>query len=94
MLILSSTLCQPCQRLKVELGDGSGMPVPVEWHVDDMEMNRTWRVTAVPTVILLDADGAEVKRLEGFRTKAQLTAWCRSGKGDRGLLLRIMPWRG
>jgi hypothetical protein len=42
---------------------------------DGSEAGEPWKVTAMPTLLLLDADGKEVKRATSFLDPAELVAW-------------------
>ena len=85
--------CPPCQHLKnvvfpsLEAQQGLARYVPVSLMTemkdrrlipDNALVAQRFRVEGYPTMLILDAEGREVKRQVGaFRTGADLKAWLR-----------------
>ena len=82
--------CGPCLRLKrdtlpaQEVKSQLGGMIAASIQVEDAEHNgnqegealtRTYNLKAFPTLLVLDADGKEVRRFEGFLTPAQMQAF-------------------
>lgn len=66
----SATWCQPCKRVAPIWDAAKAVDDDrnyIEFDVDEMtpEALRAWRVSSVPTVVRLDADGNEVDRATG-----------------------------
>ncbi len=74
----TSVFCAPCRATRQILRDVAGM-VPGVSHVDldvdeHLELARELDVQRTPTVLVLDADGAIVKRASGQPRKADVIA--------------------
>ncbi|MFD7664267.1 thioredoxin family protein [Streptomyces sp. NPDC059788] len=74
----SSAFCQPCRATRRTLAEVAGMvdgvahvEIDAEAHLD---LVRTLRVRRTPTVLVLDADGAVVRRAAGQPRKADVIA--------------------
>jgi thioredoxin 1 len=74
MLKFSASWCQPCKQLTETL---KGMELPFPVSEIDVDQNRDaaieYGIRGVPTLILLDEDNNQLKRLSGAMTKQQLT---------------------
>jgi thioredoxin len=80
LLDVYATWCGPCKMMAKELAGAA-----TEWHdrvrlakMDSDKYPRlasTFKVQGLPTIILFDANGQEVDRLEGALPKAQLMQW-------------------
>ncbi|WP_327701733.1 thioredoxin family protein [Streptomyces decoyicus] len=78
LLQFSSAFCQPCRATRRTLGEVAGMVEGVA-HVeidaeDHLELVRQLNVLRTPTVLVLDADGAIVRRASGQPRKADVIA--------------------
>lgn len=65
--------CAPCKMLSSML-KSTDLGIPVE-EIDideNIELPKKYGVRGVPTMVLLNNDGVEVRRLVGLPTKAQL----------------------
>lgn len=73
ILKFAASWCAPCKKLTSMLqATDVGMPVE-EIDIDEnMGMAQLYNVRGVPTLVLLDDMGAEVRRITGLPTKAQL----------------------
>lgn len=73
ILKFAASWCQPCKMLSGML-ESTDLGIPVEEiDIDDnMELSMKYGVRGVPTMVLLNDDGVEVRRLTGLPTKAQL----------------------
>ena len=74
----SSAFCQPCRATRRTLAEVSDMVEGVA-HVEIdaegcLELVRRLGITGTPTVMVLDADGAEVHRAAGQPRKADVIA--------------------
>ena len=74
----TSAFCGPCRATRIVLDDVAGK-VPGVVHVDlDVDRHealvRQFDVTRTPTVLVLDADGAVVRRASGQPRKADVIA--------------------
>ena len=65
--------CQPCKMMTKTL-EGMTLPYPVsEINIDEnMEAAVTYGVRGVPTMILVDEDETEVKRIVGYLNESKL----------------------
>ncbi|MFB7635316.1 TlpA family protein disulfide reductase [Streptomyces sp. NPDC056149] len=74
----SSAFCQPCRATRRVLADVAGMidgVAHVEIDAEDrLELVRRLEVVATPTVLVLDGDGAIVRRAAGQPRKADVIA--------------------
>jgi thiol:disulfide interchange protein len=77
--------CGPCKRMAAttfqdpEVGEFFNknfvnMKVEMEKDVDGVEIAKRYRVSAYPTLLIIDGNGSLVKSVIGFKTKAQLMA--------------------
>ncbi|MGW7022653.1 TlpA family protein disulfide reductase [Streptomyces decoyicus] len=78
LLQFSSAFCQPCRATRRTLAEVAGMVEGVA-HVeidaeDHLELVRQLHVLRTPTVLVLDADGAIVRRASGQPRKADVIA--------------------
>ncbi len=76
LVIFTSVLCSPCQRLKpvldelaADLGD-TGKVVAVEITVNE-GLSEEYRIAALPTMLVV-RNGREVHRLVGLKSKEYL----------------------
>jgi thioredoxin-related protein len=73
LIIFSASWCSPCKRLKntlKSLNDYSNIKV---YDIDiNVEKAIEWRVDAVPTIILVNGQGEELKRTLGVLPKEKL----------------------
>ncbi|EGX56865.1 thioredoxin [Streptomyces zinciresistens K42] len=74
----SSAFCAPCRATRRVLGEVAGM-VPGVSHVeidaeDNLGLVRRLDILRTPTVLVLDADGAVVRRATGRPRKADVIA--------------------
>lgn len=73
ILKFAASWCHPCKMLSGML-ESADLGIPVE-EVDideNMELSMKYGVRGVPTMVLLNDEGVEVRRLTGLPTKAQL----------------------
>ncbi len=78
LLQFSSAFCQPCRATRRTLAEVAGMVEGVA-HVeidaeDHLDLVRRLNVLRTPTVLVLDADGAIVRRASGQPRKADVIA--------------------
>ncbi|MFK4254293.1 TlpA family protein disulfide reductase [Streptomyces angustmyceticus] len=78
LLQFSSAFCQPCRATRRTLAEVAGMVAGVA-HVeidaeDHLALVRRLEVERTPTVLVLDADGAIVRRAAGQPRKADVIA--------------------
>ena len=68
--------CRPCSRLKTVL-NGMETPYPIELiDIEDQpEKAGEYGIRMVPTLIIVDNDGVEQKRLLGVRSQAEIQEW-------------------
>ncbi|WP_030198301.1 thioredoxin family protein [Streptomyces sp. NRRL S-87] len=74
----SSAFCQPCRATRRILGEVADL-VPGVAHVEidaeaRLELVRALGIAKTPTVLVLDAAGAEVRRAAGMPRKADVIA--------------------
>ncbi|WP_043263426.1 thioredoxin family protein [Streptomyces sp. CT34] len=78
LLQFSSAFCQPCRATRRTLAEVAGMVDGVA-HVeidaeDRLELVRSLNILRTPTVLVLDKDGAVVRRASGQPRKADIIA--------------------
>ena len=68
--------CRPCARLQSVL-NGMDTPYPIDLvDIEDQpEKAGEYGIRMVPTLLLVDADGVEQKRLLGVRTQTEIQEW-------------------
>lgn len=69
LLKFEASWCQPCKTLSAIM-EGLELPVPVE-RIDidqNMQRAREYNIRSVPTLVLVDEQGTEIKRGQNFRT--------------------------
>lgn len=76
VLRFTATWCGPCKMLAKTLEKiETNLPIEV-CDIDAVpEMAQQYGVRGVPTLILLDDEGKEVKRLVGGKPEAELRKW-------------------
>jgi thioredoxin 1 len=72
-----ATWCQPCKVIDSIMEsikkEHSGIEYSTYDHTDDPDMFSKYKITSVPTVILLKDDGTELEKLTGVFPKVKLT---------------------
>jgi thioredoxin 1 len=74
-LKFEASWCQPCKMLTKIMEDASEqITVPVEKiDIDEnMELAKQYGIRGVPTLVLVDDEGREIKRQSGVMMEAQL----------------------
>lgn len=76
LLKFSATWCNPCRQLSRTLKTLPEDQLPVSIQEIDIDketgMSAMWKIRSVPTLVLLDETGEEIKRISGALTKDQL----------------------
>ena len=74
-LKFEASWCQPCKMLTKIMEDASDqITTPIEKiDIDDnMELAKQYGIRGVPTLVLVDDEGKEIKRQSGVMMEAQL----------------------
>lgn len=73
ILKFEASWCGPCKSM-TKLMEGMQIPIPVERiDVDEnMELAKTFGIRGVPTLVLVDGNGKEVRRITGSTTKEHI----------------------
>lgn len=70
--------CQPCKMLSRVVEDAAGkISIPVE-DIDidnNMELAKQFGIRGVPTMVLVDDEGKEIRRQSGYVNEGQLLAF-------------------
>lgn len=68
--------CGPCKALQTTI-DSMVLPYPIQSVdiSDEFELASQYNVRAVPTLVMVDDSGIEVKRVMGALTKEKLLEW-------------------
>ena len=76
ILKFSAAWCGPCKSMSATLGRIQ-LPVSVvEVDVDEQhELATKYAIRGVPTLVMVDSNGAEISRLVGSKTEAELKNW-------------------
>lgn len=77
ILSFSATWCGPCRTMEPRIAslEKAGYPVR-EIDIDREKATATkYNVSAVPTLVLTDRDGNQLKRIVGVRTANEIAAW-------------------
>ena len=69
IIVLSTSTCGPCKTLSSMLNT---LDIPHIKYIDDTEMFLKYNVYAVPTTIIIDDNGFEVKRHVGLMSNSEL----------------------
>jgi len=87
LLVFSAEWCGPCKALKKntldsrEFREGGGPLRVADVDIDANEkMARAFAVSAVPTLVLLTADGKIVSRHSGYMDTTNLLSWVEEGR--------------
>ena len=76
LLKFSASWCNPCRQLSRTLQTLPEDQLPVSIQEIDIDketgMSAMWKIRSVPTLVLLDETGEEIKRISGALTKDQL----------------------
>lgn len=73
LIIFSASWCRPCQRLKKVLDSIDDKSRIVVYDLDiNQEEAISWNVDVVPTILLVNHVGQELRRLLGTQTKEKL----------------------
>lgn len=76
LLKFSASWCQPCKMLSKTL---EGMTLPLEIESFDIDENQQkaidYGVRGVPTMVVVDDTGKEVKRVVGYKNEKQILEW-------------------
>lgn len=74
VLKFAATWCGPCQGLGMVIAGVDNLPMVIE-SVDidkDMAMAQKYAVRSVPTMVMVNDDGSEVKRKTGSMNENEL----------------------
>lgn len=76
ILRFTATWCGPCKMLAATL-EGADLGLPIEVVDIDVlpEVARDFGVRGVPTLVMVDENGAEIKRQVGLVSITQLQEW-------------------
>ncbi|MGB2183713.1 MAG: thioredoxin family protein [Candidatus Poseidoniaceae archaeon] len=68
--------CKPCKRLQTVL-DNMETPYPFECVDIEQSVDKSseYGIRMVPTLILVDSEGVEQRRLVGLRTQTEIEDW-------------------
>ena len=69
-----ATWCGPCKGLSAVLDGMTNVPLAVE-EVDidqNLDLAKQYSIRSVPTMVIVNEDGTEVKRAVGMLTEAQV----------------------
>tara|TARA_Y100001972_G_scaffold108095_1_gene137862 strand:- start:284 stop:553 length:270 start_codon:yes stop_codon:yes gene_type:complete len=78
ILYFTAPWCEPCQQLgpRMEQLIESGIPVRKINTDYDATLTEKYKVTSIPTLIVTDLSGNEIKRMQGAgKTVQQLNEW-------------------
>lgn len=74
LLKFYASWCGPCKGLASVIEGMKDLPVPIQ-NVDidaEMDTARKYNVRSVPTMVLVNDDGSEVKRVVGMMNEKQI----------------------
>lgn len=86
LIKFTSNMCGECKRVEpivqevVQKYQDSIQYIVIPVQIDNkynQEMISKYRVTLVPTIIILDKDGKQIKRMEGYINKTDLENYVR-----------------
>lgn len=72
----SASWCQPCKQLAALLETIQTKPEIVDIDIDqDPDKARVFQVRGVPTMVVVDKNDRELRRVVGVQTKSKLEEW-------------------
>lgn len=78
VLKFEASWCQPCKMLAKTLEgiDADSLATIVKVDIDERgDLAQQFGVRGVPTMVMVDADNKEIKRLVGMHPEAKLKEW-------------------
>jgi thioredoxin 1 len=78
VLKFEASWCQPCKMLTKTLEgiDADSLATIVKVDIDEEgDLAQQFGVRGVPTMVMVDADNKEIKRLVGMHPEAKLKEW-------------------
>lgn len=85
LMYFGASWCAPCRQMKKTLSDADVSVAMKQirfasYDIDkDKKRAAEWNVSAVPTYILLDPAGKELRRASGYKTPGEFIAWLKGG---------------
>ena len=71
----AASWCQPCKMLsKMIEGEDLGAPVEEVDIDENVDLAKQYNIRGVPTMVLVDDEGKEVKRISGVQNAKELRA--------------------
>jgi thioredoxin 1 len=77
VLKFSASWCSPCKILQTIIDDMSNLPIDIE-SIDidiDTKLAQQYNIRGVPTLVMIDDTGNEIKRNVGMITRDKLLEW-------------------
>ncbi len=73
ILDFTAPWCGPCREMKPEVAklEASGYPIKAVDY-DTSPLTRRYKVTQIPTFVIVDSDGRELDRISGFRPASHI----------------------
>lgn len=72
----SASWCGPCKQLSALLETIEAKPEIVEIDIDqDSDKARMFQIRGVPTMVMVDENEKEIRRVVGIQPKSKLEVW-------------------
>lgn len=80
ILKFTASWCSPCKMLSKVFEDIDSTSIPEVQSIDtdqEYQLSQKYNVRGVPTLVLIDDEGKELKRMSGYQNKEKILEFCK-----------------